>query len=171
MGTKIASNAHRDGVAERFPDPAVQQSIAVALALIGHSDDLLRDLELAMVTTAKQHAAHTLSWLQTVPGISKRLRLVLLYAIHDVARFPRVHDVVSSGRVVQCATESAGKRSGTSGPKMGNAYLTWASPKRRSCSSGTSLRGKSLWPAERKNMARARLEPSWRISWPGPSII
>lgn len=126
MGTKIASNAHRDGVAERFPDPAVQQSIAVALALIGHSDDLLRDLELAMVTTAKQHAAHTLSWLQTVPGIGKRLRLVLLYAIHDVARFPRVHDVVSSGRVVQCATESAGKRSGTSGPKMGNAYLTWA---------------------------------------------
>ena len=36
MGKKIAYKANRDGVAERFPDPAVQQSIAVDLALSGH---------------------------------------------------------------------------------------------------------------------------------------
>jgi hypothetical protein len=35
IGKKIAYKANRDGVAERFPDPAVQKSIEVDLALIG----------------------------------------------------------------------------------------------------------------------------------------
>ena len=64
--------------------------------------------------------------LQTVPGIGTILRLVLLYEIHDIARFPRVQDFASYCRLVKCAKESAGKRSGTSGSKIGNAHLTWA---------------------------------------------
>jgi transposase len=126
IGKKIAYKANRDGVAERFPDPAVQKSIEVDLALIGHYDELLRDLELAIVTTAKQHDANTLDVLQTVPGIGKILSLVLLYEMHDIARFPRVQDFVSYCRLVKCAKESAGKRYGTSGTKIGNAYLKWA---------------------------------------------
>jgi transposase len=50
----------------------------------------------------------------------------LLYEIHDITRFPRVQDFVSYGRLVKCAKESAGKRYGTSGAKIGNAYLKWA---------------------------------------------
>src|SRR5438093_6104688 len=46
--------------------------------------------------------------------------------MHDIARFPRVQDFVSYCRLVTCAKESAGKRYGTSGTKIGNAYLTWA---------------------------------------------
>jgi transposase len=126
IGKKIAYKANRTGVAERFPAPAVQKSIEVALALIDYDDQLLRDLELAIVTTAKQHDANTLYVLQTVPGIGKILRLVLLYEIHDIARFPRVQDFVSSCRFVKCAKASAGKRYGTSGTKIGHAYLTWA---------------------------------------------
>jgi transposase len=126
IGKKIAYKANRDGVAERFPDPAVQKSIEVDLALIGYYDTLLRDLELAIVTTAKQHDANTLYLLQTVPGIGKILSLVLLYEMHDIARFPRVQDFVSYCRLVKCAKESAGKRYGTSGTKIGNAYLKWA---------------------------------------------
>jgi transposase len=126
IGKKIAYKANRDGVAERFPDPAVQKSIEVDLALIGHYDELLRDLELAIVTTAKQHDANTLDVLQTVPGIGKILSLVLLDEMHDIARFPRVQDFVSYCRLVKCAKESAGKRYGTSGTKIGNAYLQWA---------------------------------------------
>jgi len=126
IGKKIADQANRDGVAERFPDPAVQKSIEVDLTLIGHDDALLRDLELAIVTTAKQHDANTLYLLQTVPGIGKILSLVLLYAMHDIARFPRVQDFVSYCRLVTCAKESAGKRYGTSGTKIGHAYLKWA---------------------------------------------
>src|SRR5262250_509915 len=82
IGKKIAYKANRDGVAERFPDPAVQQSVEVDLALLDYYDQLLRDLELAIVKTAKQHDANTLYLLQTVPSIGKILSLVLLYEMH-----------------------------------------------------------------------------------------
>src|SRR5213592_4762435 len=126
IGKKIASKANRDGVAERFADPAVQKSIEVDLALITYYDELLRDLELTIVKTAKHHDANTLYLLQTVPGIGKILSLVLLYEIHHIDRFPRVQDFASYCRLVKCARESAGKRSGTSGSKIGNAHLKWA---------------------------------------------
>src|SRR5262249_21687245 len=69
IGQKLAYKAHRDGVAERFPEPAVQKSIAVDLARIGHYDQLRRDVELSILQTAKQHHAQTLYLLRTVSGI------------------------------------------------------------------------------------------------------
>jgi transposase len=126
IGKKIAYKANREGVAERFADPAVQKSIEVDLALITYYDALLRDVELTIVKTAKHHDANTLYLLQTVPGIGKILSLVLLYEIHQIDRFPRVQDFASYCRLVKCAKESAGKRSGTSGTKIGNAHLKWA---------------------------------------------
>jgi len=126
IGTKIAYKANCAGVAARFPAPAVPKSIEVDLARMGHYDALLRDLELPLGTTATQHDANPLYGLQTVPGIGTRRRRVLVDAIHDVARFPRGQDCVSSGRLVTCAQESAGKRYGPSGTQLGHAYLKGA---------------------------------------------
>jgi transposase len=126
LGPKIAYKANRNGVAARFPNPAVQKSVEVDLALIDCYDQVLRDVELTIVQTAKQHDPQTLYRLQSVPGIGKILSLVLLYEMHDITRFPRVQDFVSYCRLVTCAKESAGKRYGTTGTKIGNAYLTWA---------------------------------------------
>jgi transposase len=126
IGKNIAYKANRDGVAERFADPAVQKSIEVDLALVSYYDELLRDVELTIVKTAKQHDANTLYLLQTVPGIGKILSLVLLYEIHHIDRFPRVQEFASYCCLVKCAKESNGKRSGTSGAKIGNAHLKWA---------------------------------------------
>src|SRR5207247_1219417 len=68
-----------------------------------------------------------------IPRMRKRAELLThvhqpnsQYNLPDIARFPRVQDFVSSCRLVTCARESAGKRSGTSGAKIGNAYLQWA---------------------------------------------
>ena len=126
LGKKIASKANRDGVAERFPAPAVPKSIAVDLALLGHDDPLLRDVALSSLTTAKQHKAQTLSLRRTVPGIGAILSVVLLDELHDSTRFPRGQAFLSYGRLGQCTKESAGKRYGTSGTKIGNAHLKWA---------------------------------------------
>jgi transposase len=126
IGKKLADTANRDGVAERFPDPAVHKSMEVDLALLGYYEPLLRELESHIVKAAKQHDPNTLYLLQTVPGIGKILSLVLLYEIHDIQRFPSVQDFVSYCRLVKCAKESAGKRYGTAGNKIGNAYLKWA---------------------------------------------
>src|SRR5215475_1518654 len=122
IGKKIAYKANRDGVAERFPDPAVQKSIEVDLALIDYYDQLLTDLELHIVHTAKHHNANTFYRLQSIPGVGKILALVMLYEMHDIRRLPRVQDFVSYCRLVKCAKESAGKRYGTSGNKIGKAY-------------------------------------------------
>jgi transposase len=126
MGRKSADQTNRDGVAERCADPAVQKSIVVDLALLGHDDELLRDVELSILKAAKPHDANTLDLLRTVPGIGEILSLVRLDEMHDIQRVPRVQDCVSYGRLVTCAKESAGKRYGTSGTKIGHAYLTWA---------------------------------------------
>jgi len=123
---QLTYKANREGVAERFPDPAVQKSVEVDLALLDYYDRLLSAVELTIVQTAKQHTAQTLYRLQSVPGIGKILSVVLLDEIHDLARFPRVQDVVSYCRLIKCAKESAGKRYGTAGAKIGHAYLEWA---------------------------------------------
>ena len=78
IGKKLPYKANRDGVAERLADPAVQKSIEVDLALIGHYDHLLRDVELSVLKTAKPHDANTLYLRCTVPGIGEILSLVLL---------------------------------------------------------------------------------------------
>jgi transposase len=126
LGKKIASKANRVGVAERFPDPSVRASIAMDLALIDHYDALLTAVELSIVRTAKQHDANAFYRLRSVPGSGKILALVILYEIHDIRRFPRVQDFASYCRLVQCAQESAGKRLGSAGKKIGNAHLKWA---------------------------------------------
>lgn len=126
IAKKIAYKANREGVAERFEDPAVHKTIEVDLALITYYDQMLSDLELFIFKTAKQHDAQTLYLLQTVPGIGKILSLVLLYEIHQIDRFPRVQDFASYCRLIKCAKESGGKRLGTSGNKIGNAHLKWA---------------------------------------------
>jgi len=126
IGTKIASKANRDGVAERCADLAVPKSIEVDLALITYDEEWLRDLALPIVKTAKHHDAQTLYLRHTVPGIGTILRLVLLDEMHASERFPRVQDFASSCRLVKCARASAGTRSGTSGNKLGHAHLQWA---------------------------------------------
>jgi transposase len=126
IGKKIAYKANRAGVAERFEDVAVQKTMEGDLALLTSYDQLLNDLALFILRTARPHDAHTRDLLHTVPGMGKLLRLVLLYDIHDINRFPRGQDCASSCRLVKCAKESGGKRVGTAGNKMGNAHLKGA---------------------------------------------
>jgi hypothetical protein len=59
IGKKIAYKANRDGVAKRFDDAAVHKTIEVDLALITYYDELLKDLELYLLKTAKHHDAYS----------------------------------------------------------------------------------------------------------------
>ena len=126
IGKKISYRANREGVAERFVDPSVQSNVSFDLKRIGFYDDLLNEIELEILRHAKQHDANTFHLLDSVPGIGKILGLVLLYEIHDIARFPSVQDFAPYCRLVKSKKESAGKVYGTSGGKIGNAHLKWA---------------------------------------------
>ena len=123
---RIAYPSNREGVADHFEDRVVRKSIAVDLALLAHYDTLLTDLESYLVRQAKQHDAQSFHLLRSIPGVGKVLALTILYEIHDVNRFDRVQEFASYARLVKCAKESAGKKHGTSGAKMGNVHLKWA---------------------------------------------
>jgi hypothetical protein len=53
IGVKIAYKANREGIAERFSQPAVAKSIALDSALIDHDDPLLGDLDLYIARRPK----------------------------------------------------------------------------------------------------------------------
>ena len=113
-------------VFERLQDPMTRRSVELDLAIIQFMDNQIADIERELLVKAKEHQPRTLDILQTVPGIGPILAMTLLYEIHDLDRFPRVQDFVSYARLVACAHESGGKRSGTGGRKIGNAFLKWA---------------------------------------------
>jgi len=122
----ISYKRNREGIAEQFSDECVQKSMEVNLSLIDHYDKILKKLEYYIDKKAKVHDPEALFRLRSVPGIGHTLALIILYEVHDIMRFPRVQDFVSYSRLVKPAKESAGKRYGHSGGKIGNAHLKWA---------------------------------------------
>jgi transposase len=121
-----AANREELNLPPRFADASVRKNVEVDLALLDAYDDHIRDLELYLTRTAKVDDAQAYQRLRSVPGIGKVLALILLYEIHDIRRFPEVGQFLSYARLVRCAHESAGKKQGTGGNKIGNAHLKWA---------------------------------------------
>jgi transposase len=121
-----AANREELKVAERFADPSVQKSAAVDLALVDRLDELIGEVELYLTRTAKVDDVQTYHRLRTIPGVGPVLALVLLYELHDVQRFATAGQFLSYARLVRCAHESAGKKLGSGGKKIGNAHLRWA---------------------------------------------
>lgn len=115
-----------DDFLDVYADPCVQKSVETDYDLIDFYDLVLKDLESHLIGMAQTHDPKSVELLKTVPGIGRILSLVLVYEIQDVRRFRRVQDFASYSRLVGCAKESAGKRSGVSGRKIGNAHLKWA---------------------------------------------
>jgi len=110
----------------RFADPSARANVEVDLALIDAYDEQIGRLESYLIKTAKVDDAQAYARLQSIPGVGKVLALVLLYEIHDIRRFAEVGHFLSYARLVRCVHESAGKKQGTGGNKIGNAQLRWA---------------------------------------------
>src|SRR5438874_2135375 len=122
----FAANRTEMNIPERFADPSVQKSAAVDLAVVDRLDELIGELELYLTRTAKVDDVQTYHRLQTIPGVGKVLALILLYEMHAVQRFERAGQFLSYARLVRCTHESAGKKLGSGGKKIGNAHLRWA---------------------------------------------
>jgi transposase len=125
-GKRISYRANRDGIGDGFEDVSVRDSLAADLALVDHYEVVIGDLEAAVVRQARGHDPNGFQLLRSFPGIGKVLALTILYEIHDIRRFERVQEFASYSRLVKCQKSSAGKVLGTSGAKIGNAYLKWA---------------------------------------------
>lgn len=117
---------NRADIKERFDDPSVARSMQLDLTLIDVYDRELKQVEWFIFKHARACDPQSLALLRTVPGIGEILSLVILYEIHTIDRFETVQRFASYSRLVKCQRESAGKSYGTSGKKIGNAYLKWA---------------------------------------------
>jgi transposase len=122
----FAANRAEMNIAERFSDVSVQKSAAADLAVIDRLDEVIGEVELYLTRTAKVDDVQTYHRLHTIPGVGKLLALILLYEMHEVQRFDNAGQFLSYARLVRCAHESAGKKLGTGGKKIGNAHLRWA---------------------------------------------
>jgi transposase len=125
---KLAYAANREelDLPGRFADPSVRKNVELDLALIDACDAQIRAVELYLTRAAKVDDPQAYARLRSVPGVGPVLALILLYEIHDIRRFPEVGQFLSYARLVRCAHESAGKKQGTGGNKIGNAHLKWA---------------------------------------------
>jgi transposase len=121
-----AANRRELNLPARFADPSARTNVELDLAFIEHCDAQVRAVELYLTRAAKVDDPQAYARLRSVPGVGPVLALVLLYEIHDVRRFPEVGQFLSYCRLVRCAHESAGKKQGTGGAKIGNAHLKWA---------------------------------------------
>jgi transposase len=128
FGKKLAYAANRAAldIPPRFRDPSVRMSATLDLGLIDKLDELIAQAELHLTRSAKVDDVQTYHRLRTIPGVGPILALVLLYEMHQVDRFERVGQFLSYARLVRCDHESAGKKKGCGGKKIGNAHLRWA---------------------------------------------
>ena len=126
LGKKLQYASNRDGVAEAFSDPAVRFSVETDIKLLYDHDARIREVELFLEKSAKVHDPNNFFLLQTIPGVGRIIGMTLLYEIHHIRRFPAVGDFLSYARLVRGEHVSNGKRYGSPGKKMGNAYLKWA---------------------------------------------
>jgi len=123
---RLTCPANRKELPELFDDPAIRATLKADLSLIDHYDGLIPDLERTVLGQARVHDPDNLRRLRSVRGVGKILGLTLLYEIGEIARFPSVQTFSSYARLIKCGKESDGKKTGTSGAKIGNVHLKWA---------------------------------------------
>lgn len=123
---KLSSAASRKNISEAFQDPSVRLNVETDITLMNHLDGQIKGLEAHLVRTAKIDNPQMFHLLRTFPGIGQVLALTIMYEVHTIDRFPSVGQFISYCRLVKCEHSSAGKRCGSGGKKIGNAYLRWA---------------------------------------------
>ena len=122
----LCYRANKQHLSERFEDFGAKRIIESDIAVIAYLDKLIKLIEKDVQKATKSFDSISFHFLRTIPGFGKILTLTILLEIHDINRFPRVQNFVSYSRLIKCPRESAGKKYGTQGNKIGNSHLKWA---------------------------------------------
>jgi len=118
--------SNQEGLADNFPNPAAQLTIAADIAMINALTQQITELEKRLLQLARIDDSGAFYRLKSVPGIGDILALVILYEVGDITRFDSAGDFLSYSRLVPGKHESAGKQYGSPGRKQGNPHLKWA---------------------------------------------
>jgi transposase len=123
---KISKPKNREGIIERFQDPAVRASIEADISVIDILDVVIKRLERIIIRAARGHDHHAFALLKSVHGIGDIIGLTLLYEIHDINRFDSLGGFLSYGRLIKCTKTSDGKPKGAGNRRRGNQHMKWA---------------------------------------------
>ena len=126
LGKTLKTKGHRSRVLDQFAQEDAKLSVEADLAMIDHYDQIITKLEKHILARAKDFQPETLAVLMSVPGIGKIIALTIALEIDTITRFQTRQQFCSYCRLVKCPRESAGKRYGVGGAKIGNPYLKWA---------------------------------------------
>ena len=126
LGRVLKTKGCRPAVVQQFEQQDARLSVEADLALIGYYDQLIARLEKHILARARDFQPQALAVLMSVPGIGKIIALTIALEIDTIRRFETRQQFCSYSRLVKCSRESAGKRYGTGGAKIGNPYLKWA---------------------------------------------
>jgi transposase len=118
--------SRRSAVLEHFEQEDVKLSVQTDLTLISHYDQVIAQCEKHILARAKDCQGRVLTILMSVPGIGKIIALTIALEVDRIERFQTRQQFCSYSRLVKCTRESAGKRQGEGGAKIGNPYLKWA---------------------------------------------
>jgi transposase len=172
LAKKLAYAANRAelDLPARFTDPSVKRNVELDLALIEAYDEHIGAVGLHLTRTAKVDDPQAYARLRSVPGVGPVPGLVMLYEIHDIRRFPEEGRFLSYARLVRCEHESAGKKKGAGGNKIGNAHLKWAFSEATCLPLRASERAK-LWLARREKRRGKKRGPGGAGGTPGPGRV
>jgi transposase len=100
--------------------------VELNLQTIQHYNQMIAKLEWYIYQNTQQAHPQELSILMSVRGIGRILAQTIILEIDTIERFPAVQNFISYSRLVKCSHESAGKKYGCGGAKIGNPYLKHA---------------------------------------------
>ena len=115
----------RDNVPDLFKNETTRKTIESDLDLIKYYDEFIPKMEWHIFSKTTQLYQKELAILSSARGMGRIIALTILFEVDSIDRFPSVRDFASYSRVVKCTHESAGKKYGTGGAKIGNAYLKY----------------------------------------------
>lgn len=115
----------RNNVPDLFKNETTKKTVEADLNLIKYYDEFIPKLEWHILSKTKQLYQKELAILSSARGMGPIIALTILFEVDSINRFPSVQDFASYSRVVKCTHESAGKKYGTGGAKIGNPYLKY----------------------------------------------
>lgn len=115
----------RQDVPKLFEDETIRKTVESDLEMIKYYDLLIPQWEWYIFAKTTQLYQKELAILTSARGMGRIIALTILFEVDSIDRFPSVQDFASYARVVKCTHESAGKKYGTGGAKIGNPYLKY----------------------------------------------
>lgn len=114
-----------ESILQQYTNPLHKFAVSCDMNIIRAYDVQIGKLEAEIIRQAKRELGRNYHLLLSVPGIGRVLAMTILFEIDTIERFPTIKDFSSYCRLVKGSVASAGKVKGSTGGKMGNAYLRW----------------------------------------------